>query len=162
MKKTLLTLLFSSLFISSALAGHPDKASHHERFFNPLDRLTKKLDLTKEQQDALKALREKWQTENKANQQKLPQEDTLKQLVQADSLDENLLEQLAESFAQENKTRFISRVRHEQAIWAILNTEQRNEVKRMLDNHPRMKRNNDEDDKHERKYKKEKRKENQN
>ncbi|MBS9779884.1 MAG: Spy/CpxP family protein refolding chaperone [Moraxellaceae bacterium] len=92
-------------------------------------RIYKKIGLTKQQKQQIKAILEK-EKPNRAEmrKQRKAHRQAQQQLIQSATLNEYELNKLAEQTAQQVKQRFIKRIRLQNQIWQILTPEQRQKV----------------------------------
>ncbi len=133
-KKILSTLLTTGLLVTvgSALADdrHGCKNSKFGKHGRLHFRMYKKLDLTDQQRQQIKAIFKEIRPKNKSErfEERQSHMQARRNLIQSDTLDEVVLNRLADKVAEQVKTRFVSRVKAEHKIWLLLTPEQRNNL----------------------------------
>jgi len=137
MKKLIASVLLSACIATTAYAGGKHSDDRKGPNFFPIHKMTKVLDLTDEQQDALKALKAELKAERKANRPEKGSEDSFraqfKALDPSDANYEQDLNELANLKAEKAKARFLKMADVRVKVSEILTDEQLEKFESMKD-----------------------------
>lgn len=133
LSKSLLAMLLV-VVTGVAVAGH---GGHGERHF---ERLSKKLDLTAEQQTKIEAIRESTTAQKQAlRDEKKAIREAMKAMMASDNYNQGAVEELATRKGELVRKKMILKAETMQAISQVLSPEQRAKAKKMMQKHGKKK-----------------------
>jgi protein CpxP len=133
-KSKLLMAAVLGCVVSFAAVACPGGHAHDGKGGN--SRLVKTLDLTDAQVTQLKSLRESHKSERKQNKAAMKAIHEQKQALLANYSDEKA-QAIANELAAMHKERVLTKLQHQQALYAMLDDEQKEKFKEVLAKHPK-------------------------